>query len=178
MPNTVADATTPQISTSPSRRRRFRKVFIFVALAVLLVVPVYPRLLGNMISCAADHGNTGQVRFLLMIGANPDSFGWYVPVDRTPLMLAASDGSLSTVRVLLDHGADVNTGVNAWSSTPLMCAVEGGNPAVVRLLIARGAHLNDVDGGDDTPLTLAQTYHHPEIVQILKLAGAAKLPQR
>ena len=93
-------------------------------------------------------------------------------------MLAASKGSLPTVRLLLDHGADVNTGVNEWSVTPLMCAVEGGNPAVVRLLITKGAHLNDVNGSADSPLTLARADHRPEIVQILKSAGAQDMSKQ
>ena len=158
--------------------KRFRKWFVLIPVALLLGILLHPRLLGNLILGAADNGNALEVRILLHLGAKPDSYGWYIPIDKTPLMLAASKGSLPTVQVLLAHGADVNTDVNEWSHTPLMCAVEGGNPAVVRLLIARGAHLDAVDGSDDTALTLARTNHHPEIVQILKAAGAAEMPKQ
>ena len=161
-----------QNSNVLNKHKRSRQRLILTAVGVLLGSLVCPRLLGYLILRAADHGDALQVRFLLRIGACPDAFGWYIPDDQTPLMLAASRGSLPTVRVLLKHGADVNTGINEWSFTPLMCAVEGGNPAVVRLLIARGAHLDDADGGGDTPLTLARINRRPEIVQMLKLAGA------
>ena len=177
MAGQVADLDALQKSPiSGKETKRARRKLVFIALGVVFAVLVYPRVLGDMVLRAADHGNAGQVQFLLRIGANPNSFGWYIPTDQTPLMLAASNGSLPTVRVLLDYGADVNTEVNEWSVTPLMCAVKGGNPAVVQLLIARGANLNDVDGSEDTPLTLARTHHHPEIVRILKSAGAKELP--
>jgi ankyrin repeat protein len=139
--------------------------------AIACVVVIYPRLLGNLILSAAEQGEAPQVRLLLRLGADPDSFGWKIPMDQTPLMLAASKGSLPTVQVLLDHGADVNTGVNEWGVTPLMCAVESGNPMVVRLLLAHGARLDSADGSDETSLTLSQTGHHPEIVQMLRRAG-------
>jgi len=167
-----------QNSNVLSKHKRSRRRLILAAIGVLLGALVYPRLLGYLILRAADHGDAPQVRFLLRIGARPDAFGWYVPDDQTPLMLAASRGSLPTVRVLLEHGADVNTGINEWSFTPLMCAVEGGNPAVVRLLIARGAHLDDADGSEETPLTLARANHRTEIAQMLKLAGASEPPKQ
>ena len=163
-----------QISSQGGKRQRFRWPLILVALCALLGVFVYPRLLGSLILRAADHGNAAQVGFLLGIGAKADSFGWYIPNDQTPLMLAASKGSLPTVRLLLYHGANVNTGINEWSSTPLMCAVEGGNVAVVRLLVAKGAQLDSVDGSGDTALTLARADHRPEIVRLLKAAEAAE----
>ncbi len=165
----------PVLSRKP---KRFRKRLVLIPVALLVSIFIYPRLLGDLVLGAADNGNALEVRILLRLGAKPDSYRWYIPIDQTPLMLAASKGSLPTVQVLLAHGADVNTDVNEWSSTPLMCAVEGGNPAVVRLLIARGAHLDAVDGSDDTALTLARTNHHPEIVQILKAAGAAEMPKQ
>ncbi len=179
MASQVADLDARQKSQiSPDKKKSLRRRNILIISGILLGVLVYRPLLGSLILRAAEHGNASQVRLLLKIGAKPDSFGWYIPIDQTPLMLAASKGSLPTVRLLLDHGADVNSSINEWSSTPLMCAVEGGNPAVVRLLIASGAHLNDIDGSEDTALTLAQDNHHPEIVQILKSAGAKELPKQ
>lgn len=170
--------TSDTVHPAPScKYNRFRRRLIFIGLCIPLGVLIHPRVLGNLILRAADKGDASQVRLLLRGGANPNSFGWYIPTDQTPLMLAASRGSLPTVRVLVDHGADINTGVNDWSYTPLMCAAEGGNPAVVRLLIARGAHLDAINGNGETPLTLARSTSHPEIVQALKWAGAKEVPK-
>ena len=158
-------------SSQPTYPKRLLSRLILGAVGIACAVVIYPRLLGNFILNAAEQGKTSQVRRLLRLGADPNSFGWKIPIDQTPLMLAASKGSLPTVQVLLDHGADVNTGVNEWGVTPLMCAVESGNPAVVRLLLTHRLHLDYSDGSNETALTLARSGHHPEIVQMLRRAG-------
>ncbi len=165
--NETQPASTPKLA--PPNRLLLRLIFGLVGIACVVVI--YPRLLGNLVLNAAEQGSASQVRLLLRLGADPDSFGWKIPMDQTPLMLAASKGSLPTVKVLLDHGADVNTGVNEWGVTPLMCAVESGNPAVVRLLLTHEPHLDYSDGSNETALTLARSGHHPEIVQMLRRAG-------
>lgn len=66
---------------------------------------------------------------------------------RTPLHLAAAAGSLATVNVLIENGANVNVR-DRWGGTPLRDAVsENRNEVIVRLREA-GA-LDDEDGGDE-----------------------------
>lgn len=66
---------------------------------------------------------------------------------RTPLHLAAAAGSLPTVNVLIENGANVNA-LDRWGGTPLRDAVaENHNEVAVRLREA-GA-LDDEDSGDD-----------------------------
>src|ERR1700741_131199 len=57
----------------------------------------------------------------------------------TPLMNAAAFGSLETMRLLIEKGADVN-GRNTGGATALMWAVS--DFAKVRLLVDRGADVN------------------------------------
>ena len=70
----------------------------------------------------------------------------------TPLMHAAAVGSLETVRLLLDAGANVNAKSYA-GATALMWAAS--MPAKVRLLVERGADVNAVSEAGHSPLQLA-----------------------
>ena len=61
----------------------------------------------------------------------------------TPLMVASSLGMEDIVKLLLDHGADINAQTD-YGETATMLAVEigKGNTTIVKLLIDRGANLN------------------------------------
>ncbi|XP_075395708.1 ankyrin repeat and SOCS box protein 12 [Tenrec ecaudatus] len=62
--------------------------------------------------------------------------GWGVP--GTPLRLAAASGHLSCLRVLLAHGADVDS-LDVKAQTPLFTAVSHGHVDCVRVLLEAGA---------------------------------------
>src|SRR5262245_30891507 len=67
----------------------------------------------------------------------------------SPLIQAARSGSLDTIKLLLDSGADVNlpgpTG-DDWDATPLQHAILARQSGAVRLLLERGADPNRVAG--------------------------------
>ena len=85
--------------------------------------------------------------------------------DETPLCVAAKEGNLDMVNLLLEHGAVVN--FKALSGyTPLMCAAEWGRTAVVKLLLEKGAAV-DNDPTGCTPLWLAKTKGHTDVVEVL-----------
>ncbi len=70
----------------------------------------------------------------------------------SPLMYAAALGSLESMRLLLDAGADPNA-ANAFDATPLMwCA---GDAAKVRLLLSKGANADARSKLGRTPLMIA-----------------------
>ena len=70
----------------------------------------------------------------------------------SPLMYAAALGSLESMRLLLDAGADPNVS-NNFEATPLMwCA---GDAAKVRLLLSKGAKADDRSKLGRTPLLIA-----------------------
>jgi ankyrin repeat protein len=73
----------------------------------------------------------------------------------SPLMCAAALGSLESMRLLLDFGADPNA-ANAFGVAPLMwCA---GDAAKVRLLLSKGARVNIRSNLGRTPLLIAAAY--------------------
>ena len=87
----------------------------------------------------------------------------------TPLHLASSKGSGETVKLLIEHGADVNA-LDGKHSTPLHLAASSqlalkGN--VVRLLLSHGANVGAKDERDRTPLQIASSRGLLEIVELL-----------
>ena len=88
-----------------------------------------------------------MIQRLLEAGSDANEPG---PQGETPLMLAARSGSLDSIKLLLDHKAQINAKEKLRGTTPLMWAVEQSHPAAVRLLIERGADVSmraDPDAG-------------------------------
>lgn len=71
---------------------------------------------------------------------------------RTPLMLAASIGSVDAMKVLMEAGADVNAADN-FGATPLMFGIR--DMAKVRVLVDAGARVNEKSKQNQTALLLA-----------------------
>jgi ankyrin repeat protein len=99
-----------------------------------------------------------------MVAANPELVNGHDQAGATPLHHAAGFGSLETMKLLLDRGADVNAG-NRRKTTPLFwCLLD---EAKVRLLLSRGANVNAraIDGR--TPMYQAASM--ADAVAMLKL---------
>ena len=91
------------------------------------------------ISLACTNGSAAMVEMLLKAGEDANVV--VTPDGDTALMMAARTGKVDAVRVLLDHGAQVN-GTNPRGQTPLMWAVSEKNAAAAKFLIERGANVN------------------------------------
>jgi ankyrin repeat protein len=84
-----------------------------------------------------------MVEALLKAGADANSFQ---AEGQTALMTAARAGSVDAVKLLLDHGAEVNAKESWRGQTALMWATAENHPAVVQLLVDHGADVNIVSG--------------------------------
>jgi len=73
----------------------------------------------------------------------------------SPLMYAAALGSMESMRLLLDAGADPNA-ANDFAATPLMWSA--GDAAKVRLLLSKGAKVDVRSKLGRTPLLIAAAY--------------------
>jgi uncharacterized protein len=60
----------------------------------------------------------------------------------TLLSLATRAGAPDVVTALLNHGAKVNTAMQAWGSTALMVAIRENESAIIKILLDHGADVN------------------------------------
>ncbi|HJR57883.1 MAG TPA: ankyrin repeat domain-containing protein [Vicinamibacterales bacterium] len=87
----------------------------------------------------------------------------------TLLMYAALVGSPEIIRLLVDHGAQVNAS-NRFGTTALMCAVS--RTENVRALLERGADVKARTNNGGTALVAATRYGNVNAMKILLAAGA------
>ena len=135
-------------------------------LAVLMAVAASGQTAEEFYS-ALRANNLAQLQSWLGSKANPNAAD-----DRgiTPLMYAAEIGSVDAMRLLIDHGADVNA-QNAFGSTALMWSAS--DPAKVRLLLDHGAQVNTAARSGRTALIVACfTNPSAEVVRLLLAKGA------
>src|SRR6266851_1805555 len=80
-----------------------------------------------------------------LIAASPELVNAHDRAGATPLHHAAGFGNLATMKLLLEHGADVNAG-NKLKSTPLFWCMH--DKAKVRMLLDHGAKVStsNIDG--------------------------------
>ena len=90
----------------------------------------------------------------------------------TPLILAARDGRVDLIPVLVKQGADPNqrAGVNGW--TPLMHAVHKNQKGSISALLDAGADVNGRGADGSTALMMAAGYGYTDMVNLLLDRGA------
>ena len=130
----------------------------------------------RILTDAANHGHTEAVRLMLDLGFPP---GTRSEQDdgATALHLAAAAGSTSTVRLLIDRGADIEARDTTWNSTPLEWAMVGSGmrlghdphpdwPGSVRALLDAGASASGIVLSTDDPKPPS-----PEVAALLRARG-------
>lgn len=103
------------------------------------------------------------IKLLLDRGAEPDSF--FSEDPPTSLHLAAHNGDLASMQVLLDGGAKVDPR-DFEGATPLFRAVAQGNLETARLLLQRGANIRTWRSDNLSPLELAEG--NSEMLELLQ----------
>ncbi|MCM5569252.1 ankyrin repeat domain-containing protein [Burkholderiaceae bacterium FT117] len=88
--------------------------------------------------------------------------------DETALMLVALQGDLTSARLLVQRGAEVNR--PGW--TPLHYAASGGHLEMIRFLLDENAYIDAQSPNRTTPLMMAARQKHTNAVRLLVEAGA------
>ena len=60
----------------------------------------------------------------------------------TPLSIAAREGNVEVLRILLAAGADVNRTVSPYSVSPVSLAAQANHTEAIKLLVEGGADVN------------------------------------
>lgn len=118
---------------------------------------------------AAWLGKTNTMKVLFAFGANVSECS---PAYVNPLAAASESGSPGAIDFMLNHGANVNQ-VDEHGWTPLMYAAAAGQISSVRVLLSKGADVNAV-GRFGSASHIAARVNHPEIIKLLKDAGATR----
>jgi ankyrin repeat protein len=88
----------------------------------------------------------------------------------TPLIHAAAMGHVSTVRMLLQRGADPY--LKNWYGNALACAAEAGKSDVISELVHHGMSPNGTRDDDRIPINCAMDNDHASALETLVLLGA------
>ena len=114
---------------------------------------------------AARECNIEKITKLLgsgMLDVNSIPEGYY----STPLMIAAANGHIDVVNLLLNKGAEIDKG-NDYGTTPLHVAATWGHLHFVELLLDRGALHNSRTRSGGTSLYWAAKGGHKHVVKVL-----------
>ena len=90
----------------------------------------------------------------------------------TPLHVAALMDDVAAARLLLDHGAAIDSADRGPRMTPLHVAASYGKPEVAAFLLDRGASIEVKDLSGRTPLVLAAQMGQTTLVELLLGRGA------
>jgi ankyrin repeat protein len=117
-------------------------------------------------------GNTGDIQEIRFSNLGPKP-GSKPESGVTALILAASAYDTEAVKLLLDHGANVNA-KSSEGFTALLMAARGGGAELVRTLVEKGADVNagDPDGRTALMLAAAGDYTAAETIRLLLDKGA------
>ncbi|MBE9510034.1 MAG: ankyrin repeat domain-containing protein [Bacteroidetes bacterium] len=155
----------------------FRRFFPFLVI-LIIYAPVIAQVQDSIISSqkdinvdelnkklldAAYIGNDVSVLKLLEAGADPNTSMWN---GITPLMFAADNGFLKTVKILVLNGADVNKKPENQVSA-LVSAVFNNNMDIAELLIRHEADINDTDSYGVSSLIYAAAYNYYSLCDML-----------
>jgi ankyrin repeat protein len=88
--------------------------------------------------------------------------------DENAMMLAALNGDIDLVKLLIDKGAEVNK--KGWA--PLHYAAANGHDDIVQLLVDHSAYIDAASPNGTTPLMMAARGDHITTMKILLNAGA------
>ena len=106
-----------------------------------------------------------SAEFLMEHGMDPNTMDWH---GVTLLHNSAKKGWADRVKLLIDHGADINAVDEEYQSTPLGMAARWGQEEIVELLLDAGADPARSGAPWSTPIVWAEKKGHERIAKRLE----------
>lgn len=125
---------------------------------------------GQDIFEAARGGNVARIESLIAIKA--DTVNSRNASDFTPLVIAVYRNQPAAVKLLLQHGAEVDA--NSPEGPALLSACYKGNLELTNLLISYKANVNAMNDSGTSALMYAALSGNVDLVKLLVNAGAKK----
>ena len=122
---------------------------------------------------AVVNNDTIAIKDLIKNGADVNYLqqqGW---VKVNLLITAVNKKNVDAVKILLQHGAEVNW-QDGFNTTALMYAANDGNLPIVKLLLDNGADIKHKDKQGNDAISVAKEAKHNQIVDLLKAKLAEK----
>lgn len=120
----------------------------------------------TLLTLAVLMNDPKAVKLLLEYSADPE-----VPVDKTPLALAARGGAVKIVEILLSSGASPDGQIGGQPA--VVAASRVGDTKIVQALVKAGANLEKSDIAGSTALIAAARLRHYDIALGLLSVGAS-----
>lgn len=129
----------------------------------------------EMFTHAVKDGRLDAVQLFLQLGTSPntrDSIGNHMLLISAMMCTREpTDHRTDILKALIAAGGNANA-QDMNKSTPLIWAAQSCDEAFIQTLIKAGANVNAKAAGGGTPLIMATAMGRPDIVEILKRAGA------
>lgn len=131
----------------------------------------------NLICAAAIGWDVQRMRLLLEFGAdvNATDAGGHNPLYRAANGAGREDDGQATIKLLVEHGANVNQVTGVGGMTPLHMAARRGTVTIAGALLDAGAYIEAKDRKGETPLRRAVNCGHARMVRFLISRGANPL---
>jgi len=116
---------------------------------------------------AVSAKDTVEVEKLLTKGADANYKFKMGQAEMNLLIVAVTNKDFKSVKLLIDHKANVN-GRDWFNTTPLMYAANGGNLDIINYLLKKGADVKATDGQRNTVLSAAKESNNPEVIKLIE----------
>lgn len=128
----------------------------------------------NLLCAAAMRWDVPRMRLLLEFGADIDARdgGGHNALYRVANGSGSEEAGRTAIKLLIEHGADVNQVTGVGGMTPLHMSARRGTIGIAEALLDAGAHIEAKDKNGETPLRRAVNCGQEQVVRLLLSRGA------
>ena|ERR1700722_1286323 len=143
------------------------KGFMTVLVAVLFSFEANAQNVNQQLLTAVKIKNAGMVEQFLKAGADANYVQSTNSFKVNLLILAVINEDIPTIRVLIEHKANINWR-DGFGDTALMYAAQIGNTLIIGYLLDNGADIHAKDDKGNTVLSAAQEGKHPDAIKLIE----------